>query len=55
MPKVATTRATAPLQLVHSDLCGPLSVPTPHGDRYFITFIDDYSRFVILKLLRGIH
>ena len=37
MPKVATTRAAAPLQLVHSDLCGPLSVPTPHGSRYCVT------------------
>ena len=39
------TRADSPLQIVHSDICGPMSVRTRHGVMYFITFIDDYSRF----------
>ncbi|KAJ4744662.1 Gag-Pol polyprotein [Rhynchospora pubera] len=38
-------RATTPLQLIHSDICGPLSVRARHGAYYFITFIDDYTRF----------
>ena len=33
-----------PLQLVHSDVCGPLSVQAKGGYEYFVTFIDDYSR-----------
>ena len=37
------TRAKEPLQLVHSDVCGPVSVQTRGGYEYFITFIDDYS------------
>lgn len=32
------------LQLVHSDLCGPIQPMSNSNKRYFITFIDDYSR-----------
>ena len=38
-------RATVPLQLIHSDICGPMSVKARHGALYFITFIDDYTRY----------
>ena len=38
-------RANQPLELVHSDICGPMSVKARHGASYFITFIDDYTRF----------
>ena len=31
-------------QLVHSDLCGPLLAFSFSGFKYFLTFIDDYSR-----------
>jgi hypothetical protein len=34
----------APLQLVHSDLCGPLSSPSFFRCKYFLTFIDDFSK-----------
>ena len=39
------TRAEYPLQLVHSDICGPMNVRARHGANYFITFIDDFTRF----------
>ncbi|KAL4361783.1 hypothetical protein GQ457_04G023210 [Hibiscus cannabinus] len=43
-PKEATSRATEPLQLVHTDVCGPIK-PLSFGKcRYFMLFIDDYSR-----------
>jgi transposase InsO family protein len=32
------------LQLVHSDLCGPLSSPYFSGCKYVLNFIDDFSR-----------
>lgn len=44
-PKASTSRSTAALQLVHSDMCGPVSSPSLGGGRYFINFIDDYSSF----------
>ena len=37
-------RASHPLELVHSDLCGPMHTTSIGDDRYFLTFIDDYSR-----------
>ena len=33
------------LELVHSDVCCPMSIQARGGYEYFITFIDDYSRF----------
>ena len=32
------------LQLVHTDVCGPMQTQSFGGNRYFITFTDDYSR-----------
>lgn len=32
--------------IVHSDLCGPMSCMSFSKSRYFVTFIDEYSRFV---------
>jgi transposase InsO family protein len=44
IPKAATWRAYEKLELVHSDICGPINPSSNGGCRYFITFIDDYSR-----------
>ena len=38
-------RAQKLLELVHSDVCGPMSIQAKGGYKYFITFTDDYSRF----------
>jgi transposase InsO family protein len=37
-------RATKHLELVHSDICGPINPQSNGGNRYFITFADDFSR-----------
>lgn len=34
------------LKLVHSDVAGPMKAESLGRTRYFITFIDDYSRCV---------
>ena len=44
-------RAKEPLGLVHSDVCGPLNVQARGGFEYFVTFIDDYSRYSCLYLM----
>ena len=46
------TRANEPLQLVHSDVCGPVSVQARGGYEYFVTFIDDYSRYGYVYLMQ---
>ncbi|PKU61775.1 Retrovirus-related Pol polyprotein from transposon TNT 1-94 [Dendrobium catenatum] len=37
-------RASSILELVHTDICGPITPESFSDKRYFITFIDDYSR-----------
>ena len=44
MPKTATHRASQILELVHSDVCGPFKINSTGGARYFVTFVDDFSR-----------
>lgn len=51
IPKQATNRATRPLELIHSDLCGPFPASLT-GSRYFITFTDDFSRFTWVYFLK---
>ena len=40
---VGEIRSTRKLQLVHSDVCGPMRTESVGGHKYFVTFIDDYS------------
>ena len=40
-------RATDLLEIIHIDVCGPLSVEARGGYRYFPTFTDDLSRYGI--------
>ncbi|KAH9781781.1 hypothetical protein KPL71_008610 [Citrus sinensis] len=40
------------LDYAHSDLWGPAQVPSLSGGRYFVTFIDDFSRKVWLYILK---
>ena len=42
----ASSRAKAPLQLVHADIWGPSRNPTISGKRYFLLFVDDYTRMI---------
>lgn len=50
-PQHAEYRAERPLELVHGDLCSPISSATPSGNRYFILLVDDCSRFMWVKML----
>ena len=43
-PTVGEIRSTRKLQLVHSDVCGPMQTQSIGGAKYFVTFIDDYTR-----------
>lgn len=51
-PKGGGTRAIEVLQLVHADLCGPVSIDSYGGGKYFLTFIDDFSRYSHVYILK---
>ena len=38
--------------LVHSDIWGPINTPSLLGFRYFVIFVDDYSRVTYLYLIK---
>lgn len=46
------TRASEPLQLIHTDLCGPMETSSIGGAKYYVTFIDDYSRKVYVYFIK---
>ena len=48
---IGEIRSTRHLQLVHSDVCGPVNVPSVNKSRYVITFIDDFTRHVDTYLM----
>lgn len=50
-PKVERTSEL--LELVHSDTCELNGLLTRGGNRYFITFIDDFSRYTYVYLIRN--
>ena len=51
--KAAAARDLAPLELIHSDVCEMNGELTKGGKRYFITFIDDCTRFCYVYLLKS--
>ena len=44
-PKGVPYRAKEPFELIHSDVCGPMSESSLGGSRYYAIFIDDFSRY----------
>ncbi|RVW17797.1 Retrovirus-related Pol polyprotein from transposon TNT 1-94 [Vitis vinifera] len=44
-------RCGSTLDLIHTDICGPLTPTALGGYKYFITFIDDFSRFGYVELI----
>jgi hypothetical protein len=52
MHKYTVNRMTYVLELIHMDICGPFSTATRNGHVYFISFIDDYSRYGYIYLIK---
>lgn len=46
------TRSKDILDLIHSDMCGPVSGKSLEGHLYYVTFINDHSRKTWLYLLK---
>ncbi|KAL0332939.1 UNVERIFIED_CONTAM: Disease resistance protein RPP8 [Sesamum calycinum] len=51
-PSGTSWRAKAVLELIHTDVCGPMRTPSHEQNRYFILFIDDYSRMTWVYFMR---
>ena len=46
-----TTRSTQLLELIHTNIYGPFDAPSFGGEKYFIIFIYDFSRYGYIYLL----
>jgi len=45
-------RAQAPLEIIHTNLCGKMKTPSLHNGYYFLTFIDDFTKKTWIYLLK---
>eukprot|EP00253_Pinus_taeda_P025723 PITA_25723 len=52
-PSGKSIRVKVPLEIVHSDLCGPMQTPPLAGSQYFLTFIDDFTRKTWVYFLKN--
>ena len=46
-------KSSFPFMVIHSDVWGPSKVLTLSGSRWFVTFIDDYTRMTWLCLMKN--
>lgn len=53
IPKNSDFRATRILELVHSDVCGPIETVSKGGARYFVTFIDHFSKWTCVFRIKN--
>ena len=49
--RLGANRCSDVLELIYTDICGPFHTEFWNGQQYFITFIDDYSRYDYLYLI----
>ena len=50
-PQASMWRTSHPLQLIHSDICGPINPISNSHKRYVLTFIDDFSQKLLVFFL----
>ena len=48
----STSKTTASLQLVHMDVCGPLPVASLGGCKFFAVFLDDFSKYSVVRAIK---
>lgn len=52
-PERNEKRSSRVLELIHSDVCGPVTPVGVGGVNYFVTFIDDWSHFTMTFLMKN--
>jgi hypothetical protein len=50
---VSMNKAVSPFDIIHCDIWGPISTQSIHGYSYFLTIVDDYSRFTWIMLMKS--
>uniref|UniRef100_A0A0A9YV18 Copia protein n=1 Tax=Lygus hesperus TaxID=30085 RepID=A0A0A9YV18_LYGHE len=51
--KTNENKTTAIGQLIHTDLCGPITPETTMGEKYMQIILDDFSHFIVIRLLKN--
>ena len=51
-PNESQNRASQLLEIIHTDVCGPMQIDSMGGSRYFVTFTDDFSRYTTVYFMR---
>ena len=51
-PKKVKSITTGLLKLNHSEVCGPMDVPSVGVSRYFVTVIDHFSRYTTVYMIK---
>lgn len=46
-------KAKRPLEIVHTDVCGPIDTPTHDGMHYYVSFLDDFTHFTQVYLMKS--
>lgn len=52
-PKCSDSKSRGVLNLIHSDICGPMRTASLGGFKYFALFIDDFSRKIFVYFLKN--
>ena len=50
--KIKTYTSKEVLELVHTNLCGPIEVQSYKGEKFIMLFVDDYSRMMTAMFLK---
>lgn len=45
-------RSSEVLSVVHTDICGPMETESLAGSKYFLLFVDDYSRMIFVYFVK---
>ena len=50
---IERTKTSESLEIIHSDVCGPIEPTTWDGMKYFVIFLDDFTHFAAVFPIKG--
>ena len=51
-PNKSENNTSQSLELIHSHICGPMNADSVGVSKFFVTYIDDYSRFITVYMIK---